>query len=247
MNPSAQDPRIQLGDVLLEAQQLGLRQDDRWLFRKLNLEVRAGEFLAIAGPSGVGKTSLLHVLAGLRKPTEGIVRYPFLGEDSGKLDHARQYLGIIFQELLLTPNATLLQNVLCGRLNNHSSLGTLFGFPEEEEEDALALLENLNLAADAGKWVAETSRGEQQRVAVARAMHQAPLIYLADEPVASLDQSLADRVLANFANQVREQAKAIACVLHDPRQIERFANRAIKLDYGTPRGWKIQIIERETP
>ena len=200
--------------------------------------------MAIAGPSGVGKTSLLHVLAGLREPTEGSVAYPFLGEDSGSLNHARQYLGVIFQELLLTPNATLLQNVLCGRLKNHSSFGTLFGFPAEEEDHALALLENLNLAKDAGKWVAETSRGEQQRVAIARAIHQSPLIYLADEPVASLDQGLADRVLGNFAEEVKMQARAIACVLHDPRQIERFAHRVVRLDYNTPDGLEIEAIER---
>lgn len=236
---------IRSGDVLIEAHDLGLKQADRWLFRKLNLELRAGEFLALAGPSGVGKTSLLHTLAGLRVPTEGKVSFPFLGPNSGKLDHGRHHLGIIFQDLLLTPNSTLLQNVLCGRLKNHSSLTTFFGFPVEEEAEALAFLGNLDLGPLAGKWVAETSRGEQQRVAIARALHQAPAIYLADEPVSSLDENLADRVLGKFANQARDEAKAVCCVLHDPRQVERFADRVLEMEYGDPQGWNIRAIERE--
>lgn len=223
-----------LGDVLLEAKELSLNLDGRWLFRKLELELRAGEFLAVSGPSGVGKTSLLHALGGMRKPTEGVVRFPFLGSNSECLDDARRHLGIIFQDLLLTPNATLLQNVLCGRLKEHPSLRTLFGFPPKEQEAAFRLLDELGLGEAFGKWVAETSRGEQQRVAIARALHQDPVIYLADEPVASLDETLAERVLDRLAKQVRKEAKAIVCVLHDPRQIERFADRVIELSYDSP-------------
>tara|TARA_Y100001934_G_scaffold279369_2_gene382932 strand:+ start:3963 stop:4706 length:744 start_codon:yes stop_codon:yes gene_type:complete len=233
------------GDVLIEAENLGLKQDDRWLFRKLDLQLRAGEFLALAGPSGVGKTSLLHALAGLREPTEGKVSFPFLGENSEKLDHARQHLGIIFQDLLLTPNASLLQNVLCGRLKNHSSLSTLFGFPNKEKSEAFSLLENMDLGAFTSKWVAETSRGEQQRVAIARALHQDPTIYLADEPVSSLDESLANRILGIFSDKARDEAKAICCVLHDPRQIERFADQVLELKYGDQDGWSIRMTNGE--
>ena len=222
------------GAVLLEAEKLSLKLDGRWLFRKLDLELRAGEFLAVSGPSGVGKTSLLHALAGMWKPTEGIVRFPFLNSDSECIEQASRHVGIIFQDLLLTPNATLLQNVLCGRLKDHSSLRTLFGFSPEEREAAFQMLDEFDLGAAYGKWVAETSRGEQQRVAIARALHQDPVIFLADEPVASLDEALAERVLTRLAEQARKEDKAIVCVLHDPRQIERFADRVIELSYESP-------------
>ena len=110
MNQSKNTHPLPAGTVLLEASGLGLQQDDRWLFRKLELSLTSGEFLALSGPSGVGKTSLLHALAGLRAPTEGKV-IPFPGTDSGEIDRGDRRVGIIFQDLLLTPNASLLQNV----------------------------------------------------------------------------------------------------------------------------------------
>ncbi|MFP6854858.1 MAG: ATP-binding cassette domain-containing protein [Opitutales bacterium] len=227
-------------DFLLVARDLGLQVDDRWLFQKLHLELRAGEFIALSGPSGVGKTSLLHALAGMRKPTAGTICFPFLGPEQESIAEARKHLGIIFQDLLLTPNATLLQNVACGRLKDHSSLRTFFGFPSREQDSAFALLDELGLGAAVDKWVAETSRGEQQRVAIARALHQDPIIYLADEPVASLDEALADQVLASLSEQGRKEGKAILCVLHDARQIERFADRVIELGSAKPEGWSIR-------
>jgi phosphonate transport system ATP-binding protein len=227
--------------ILLEAKNLGLKLDGRWLFRKLDLQLKAGEFFAVTGPSGAGKTSLLQTIAGLREPSEGSISYHF--PEMMRKDEAKEQLGIIFQDLLLIPNASLLTNVLCGGLRNHSSLRTFFGFPSEERVAAYALLREFGLGEAFTKWTSETSRGEQQRVAVARALHQDPALYLADEPVASLDAKSADLVLARLAKEASEKKKGVSCVLHDLQQVENYADRVLELDRENPENWRIKSLQ----
>lgn len=218
---------------LLEASGLGLRLDGRWLFRKLDFALLPGEFVALTGPSGSGKTSLLSCLAGLREPTEGAVTLHV---------PARSPLGFIHQDLYLAPGDTVLRNALGGRLRRHSSLGTLLGFPKQDQADALALLHELGLAGHERKWASETSRGEQQRIAIARALLAEPPLFLADEPVASLDHSRAENVLARLRREADEHDRPTLASLHDPEQVKRHADRELTLSPNDPEAWTLRVL-----
>ena len=209
---------------LLEASGLGLRLDGRWLFRRLDFALHPGEFVALTGPSGSGKTSLLSCLAGLREPTEGTVTLHLPAGSSP---------GFIHQDLHIAPGDTVLNNALGGRLRRHSSLATLFGFPKQDQADALDLLGELGLAGHEGKWASETSRGEQQRIAIARALLAEPPLFLADEPVASLDYSRAENVLARLRREAYENQRPTIAALHDPEQVERHADRELIISPNT--------------
>ena len=201
---------------LLTARGLGLRLDGRWLFRNLDFSLLPNEFLALTGPSGVGKSSLLSCLAGTKEPTEGEVVRNF-SKDKG--------IGIVFQDLLLTDGASVLTNTICGRLNRYGFARTLWGFPEQDRSDAFNTLQELDIANLAHKWASETSRGEQQRVAIARALLQEPALFLADEPVASLDSARADAALSIFQREARKHGRPVFAALHETRQVGQFADR----------------------
>ena len=220
---------------LLTARGLGLRLDGRWLFRNLDFSLLPHEFLALTGPSGVGKSSLLSCLAGTREPTEGEIFRNF-PKDKG--------IGIVFQDLLLTDGASVLTNTLCGRLNRYGFARTLWGFPEQDRSDAFNTLQELGIANLAHKWASETSRGEQQRVAIARALLQEPALFLADEPVASLDSARADAALTIFQREARKQGRPVFAALHETRQVRQFADRELKLSAKCPEDWTLQSVSR---
>ena len=220
---------------LLTARGLGLRLDGRWLFRNLDFSLLPHEFLALTGPSGVGKSSLLSCLAGTKEATEGEVVRNF-PKDKG--------IGIVFQDLLLTDGASVLTNTLCGRLNRYGFARTLWGFPEQDRIDAFNTLQELGIGKLAHKWAAETSRGEQQRVAIARALLQEPALFLADEPVASLDSARADAALSIFQREARKHGRPVFAALHDPRQVEKFADRELILSSNSPEDWTLQTVSR---
>lgn len=227
---------------VVSAEELGFRRGDRWLFRNLSLKLHRGEFLAVIGPSGVGKSTLLSCLCGLLQPTEGVVRVAADGGDSVAPERLRRRFGIIFQELQLIPNADLLTNVLCGRLGRLSFLQTLFGFPKTMSEEAFQLLCELGVGYDPYKWTSHLSGGEKQRVAIARALFQEPGLYFADEPVASLDAYYAGRVLGLLRQEADNKGKPVICVLHNAEHIQRFADAALSLNPNDPTAHKLRPV-----
>lgn len=229
-------------EPVLSARNLGFKREERWIFRNLDLELRAGEFLALVGPSGVGKSTLLSCLCGFRTPSEGTVTIRLPELPAAAPQDLRRYFGIVFQDLQLTAKADLLTNVLCGRLARYSCLRTLFGFPRTQRFEAYRLLCELGVGRNPHKWASQMSGGEQQRVAIARALFQQPKLYFADEPVSSLDSYYAGRVLGLLQQETELPQKAAVCVLHNAEHIQRFADLALSLNPNNPSGFKIRRI-----
>lgn len=226
----------------LSLKNLGLYKGGRWLFRKLHLNISCGSFIAVAGPSGVGKSSFIACLAGLEEPTEGTLSYITENGTVYSPREVRRFLGIIFQNLNLVENETVLTNVLCGRLNSLSWLNTLTGFPRSFKKEAYRILYDLGIADYIYRWAAEVSGGEKQRIAIARTLFQAPSIYLADEPVSQLDTYFTGRILGKLKLEIINHRKTVFCVLHDSQLIERFADYVLSFNFNHPEKWNLREI-----
>ncbi len=199
----------------------------------INLQIGAGETVAIVGASGSGKSTLLGLLAGLDVPTNG--RVQIFGEDMFALDEdgraelrARQ-LGFVFQSFQLLPHLTALENVLL-------PLELTGRVPEGEEPVAAAraLLARVGLGERLGHYPKYLSGGEQQRVALARAFVLRPPLLLADEPTGSLDARTGEAVIDLMFELNRERGSTLVMVTHDPdiagrcgRRIELSAGRIV--------------------
>ena len=221
-------------EPILSARGIGLQRGGRWLFRDLDLDLCAGEFLAILGPSGVGKTTLLSCLCGMLEPSEGSVSFKLSGTSDSKPVELRRHFGIVYQDLQLIPNADLLTNVLCGRLGRFNS--------KKLRQEAYRLLYELGVGENPHKWAKHMSGGEKQRVAAARVLFQKPKIYFADEPVSSLDAYYAGRVLGLLRQEADEKAKPVLCVLHNAEHIQRFADIALSLNQNDPKAHKMRRV-----
>lgn len=201
----------------------------RELVTDLALEFFAGEFVAVLGRNGSGKTLTLHTLAGLRPPARGIVRLN--GSDLSQLGRREiaQQLGILLQDPEESFTSTVLQAVLIGR-HPHLKLWQWEG--SEDERIARDALEQMELAELADRSTSTLSGGEQRRLAIATLLAQQPRIFLLDEPTNHLDPHHQLAVLTLFRELARKGATVIA-TLHDPTLAARFADRAVLLfDHG---------------
>jgi len=197
----------------------------RVLFRALDLQVAAGETVAIMGESGVGKSSLLNLLAGLDVPDAGVVEVAGralagLGDDA-RSDLRRDSIGFVFQAFHVLPHLSLAQNV---------ALPLLLAGVSQAEAVARAdgLLAALGLAGRGAAYPAVLSGGELQRVAIARALVHRPALLLADEPTGNLDPETADRVLGLLVAAARQQGAALVMVTHSDRAAA-VADRVLRL------------------
>lgn len=191
---------------------------ERWLFRGLNVSVSSGEQLALCGASGVGKSSLLNLMSGLDQPDEG--RVLFKGEDIAemsdikKLALRRTAFGFVFQAFHLMPHLNALQNVMVPCL--------LMGVPVSQAESrGRDLLKALGMLDVAQAFPAVLSGGEQQRIALARALVHRPEMVLADEPTGNLDPETANQALNLLCSTCREQGAALLMVTHSAEAASR--------------------------
>lgn len=185
----------------------------RQVLRDVSLDVANGEYIAIMGESGIGKSTLLNLIAGLETPDQGSIRLDgceLSGLDDDRLTHLRrQKMGFVFQAFHLLPYLTVSQNIALPLALN--------GVPPEEASVRVAsLLAAIGLADRGGSYARELSGGEMQRVAIARALAHRPQLILADEPTGNLDPASAAQVLALLRDQVKQGNAAGILVSHSP-------------------------------
>jgi phosphonate transport system ATP-binding protein len=204
----------------------------------ISFDIGAGERLAIIGPSGGGKSTLLRLLIGAVRPSEGIILEG--GRDlaalsAEELRELRTRIGFMHQHLGLVPNLRVLQNVASGRLGRAGfwkSVRHVLFPPRQTVRDIHALLDRVGIGQNLFQRVDRLSGGQQQRVALARALWQQPDALLADEPVSSLDPSRARDILALLARMSVEDGLTLCVSLHQFDLAREFFPRLVGLRAG---------------
>jgi len=190
----------------------------------VSFSVEAGEWIAIMGPSGSGKTTLINILGGLDMPTAGQAVVD--GVDVARLDEAgltrfrAQKIGFVFQQFHLVPYLTALENVMLAQYFHSTT----------DEKEAQQALERVGLGDRVEHLPGALSGGEQQRVAVARALINHPKLILADEPTGNLDEANEETVIQLF-KELHHEGHTILMVTHDP-SIGNLADRRIEFAHG---------------
>ena len=196
--------------------------------RDINLEVAQGQFVALRGRSGSGKTTLLNCLGGLDNPTSGVIWIQAV--DISTMDEAartywrREHIGFVFQQMGLLPSFSAYENL--------DVMARLGGVPRSERRDRiLESLERMDLLDYYDHRPYEMSGGQQQRIAIARALVTAPDLVLADEPTSELDSETTHQVLSVLQSFVRAQGASILLSSHDPI-VDEYVDRVITLSDG---------------
>jgi putative ABC transport system ATP-binding protein len=198
------------------------------ILNAINLDIHQGDVHLLMGPSGSGKTTLLSILGGILTPTAGSVH--LLGQELTRLSRSKlsqfrlKHLGFIFQDFNLMPALTAFENV--------ELAVTLKGMKKRAARDeALYLLEQVELTDRANQLPRDLSGGQKQRVAIARALAGNPQIIMADEPTAALDSRSGYAVIALLRKLAKEHNRTVVMVTHDPRIVD-VADRVTYLEDG---------------
>ncbi|AAT59552.1 MULTISPECIES: ABC transporter ATP-binding protein [Bacillus cereus group] len=203
------------------------KMKEHTVLNKVNLTVEKGEMLAIMGRSGVGKSTLLHILAGLEKETSG--KYYFQDKDITKLSYRelavfrKNNIGFILQNHALIEEKNIFDNI---------ALPLLYGGNSKKEirSKVLTIMQELGLEDKTNQYPSELSGGESQRVAIARALINDPDVILADEPTGSLDEDT-EQIILNLFKQINKLGKTFILVTHD-ETVAHICNRVIKIKDG---------------
>jgi lipoprotein-releasing system ATP-binding protein len=201
------------------------------VLRGLNLNVARGEVVALVGPSGAGKSTLLHIAGLLEKPDQGTVMLD--GEDCGGLDDERRtelrrtHLGFVYQFHHLLPEFSALENIVVPQMIAGKSNA-------EAKKRGMDLLSSMGLTDRADHRPGQLSGGEQQRIAIARALANAPTVLLADEPTGNLDPDTADGVFMQLVALAKDQGLAALIATHNPTLAARM-DRTVRMEHGVLR------------
>lgn len=190
------------------------------IFHMPDLYCEAGSTILITGDSGKGKTTYLHILGGLLKPTTGAIEIDkenMLALSEKKLDKFRgKNIGIVLQKSHFVSALTVLENL---------EMASWLATGKKNSVRAKKLLEQLDVANQANKLPSQLSIGQQQRVSIARALMNEPKVLLADEPTSSLDDKNAEKVIELLTSLSKEYKAALVIVTHDSRIKEKFINK----------------------
>ncbi len=202
-------------------------QDRGFALRVSRLAIAAGESVAMTGASGIGKTTVLRLAAGILSPSSGTIS--LAGEPLGPLSetarrrHRLEKVGFVFQDFRLLEHLDVMQNVLLPfRLGSMS-------LDRDAERRAGELLERLGIGSLARRDVRRLSRGEQQRTAICRALVTSPAVILADEPTGNLDPANKRNILDALLGAARERSASVLAVTHDHDLLDAF-DRVVELD-----------------
>jgi len=193
----------------------------------VDFSVKEGDFIAIMGASGSGKSTMLHICGLLDKPTKGDVYFEGIRatrlSDSQIAEIRNKKIGFVFQQFNLIPHLSALENVYLPKLFS--------GTENNEEGEVYKLLKSVGLEGKENRRPNELSGGEQQRVAIARALMNNPDIIMADEPTGNLDSKTGKQIMEILNNLHKNFRKTILIVTHDP-QIAKCAERVISIKDG---------------
>jgi len=222
-------PIIQVQDANKE---FGKGKNTVAALKDVNIEIQKGEFVAIVGPSGCGKSTLLHVMAGLEQPTAG--RILLDGVDVTLISERdlpkvrMQKVGFVFQSFLLIEDLTAYENV-------ESVLWPSFDFTKEkQEEKTLEVLREVDMLERRDHFPRQMSGGEQQRIAIARALVNSPPILFCDEPTGNLDTKTGENIMKIIAQLNRERNMTVVLVTHN-EDLVKFAKRTLRMKDGVIR------------
>lgn len=202
----------------------------------IDLEVPAGQVMALIGPSGAGKSTLIRCINRLVEPTAGNVILD--GQEltrlrGSRLRLARRQIGMIFQSYALVERLSVMENVLSGRLGYTGFWRSLWRkFASSDVQRACALMERVGLLEMLDKRGDTLSGGQKQRVGIARALMQSPKLLLVDEPTASLDPKTSRQIMRLIVELCREQNLAVIINIHDVLLAQQFVDRVVGLRTG---------------
>ena len=226
--------------VVLQADSISKTYGESQVLKGISLEVHAGEVIALIGPSGAGKSTFLRCLNYLERPTGGDLKLSGgevfadpLKPSTDELVSLRRRVGMVFQSFNLFPHLTVLQNIVLAQ--------TLNGKRSKAEAEAYGkqLLAQVGLPDKASAKPSQCSGGQQQRIAIARALALDPEVMLFDEPTSALDPEIADEVL-KVMRELAEAGMTMIVVTHEMKFAERVADRVLLLDKGV-------ILEEGSP
>ena len=220
----------------LEAKNLYMQFDKKITLNHVSFDVTQGEFLSILGPSGCGKTTILRILIGLLKPTEGTILKD--GQDITQFPPSDRGMGIVFQNYALFENMTVLGNVeyaLRIKKENKSK-----DAKKAVRERAIALLEQLGLAEHMQKKAYELSGGQQQRVAIARTLITNPDIILFDEPMSALDVATRLSLRQEIKDIQKKYGTTMIYITHDQEEAFAMSDRIMVMK-------EANIVQLDTP
>ena len=221
-NPNGNGRVVKLIDVV---KSFPVGDGEVTVLKGLSLDIEGGEFVSIVGPSGNGKSTLLNMITGIDRPTDGqviVTGREIHNMSENKLAAWRgEHVGIVFQFFQMLPSLSLLQNVILPM-----DFAKKYK-PRERRERAMSLLESVGLGDQANKLPSMVSGGQQQRAAIARALANDPPLLVADEPTGNLDTRSANDVFDLFSNLVK-QGKTLLMVTHD-KELSRRVPRVVEI------------------
>ena len=218
--------------LVLRVDSMSKRFAQRVALANVSFSLQPGEFVGLLGPSGAGKSTLFRCMAGLERADSGSA---LLGEHMvGALHrHGDGRIAMVFQQFALVDRLTVLDNVLAGRLGTVPAWrGVLRWFSRQDRMLAMQCLERVSMLDHAQQRADQLSGGQKQRVAIARALAQQPVVILADEPIASLDPTLAGGILSLLRSIAKVDNVAVICSLHQLNFAREYSDRVIGIRAG---------------